>query len=376
MHITLLAQNLEGKDGWSRYARDLSQALSSCGHTVTALVETKSGEVEWCKQITCLLSPLHCLSIPGIILQSWKLWCILRREKTDVIHVICEPYALPLAIIQKKWSVIITIHGSYAVVPFKFSRACRILTQRAFRLAAGIIAVSQFTKNFLKSHEPALFDSARLEEKVSVIHNAIVIGSNIRFIDRPMKGEAKYIIGVGAVKKRKGYVQVMHALASFKKSSGQPFCYDIIGSIDDQKYLAELQAVIVSLGLNEEVRIRGVLSDEELSDAYEHADLFLLLSLAEGTHVEGFVLAFLEAAARGVPCVGPATGGCPEAIDDGKTGYICDPYDCLAVSKAMTEILYKNVIDRKVCRRWAEEHDIQRMIQGIESLYESAQSSH
>lgn len=372
MNILLLAQNLHGKDGWSRYAKDVAYALSLRGDTVTVLVETVAKDIGWCKQIACLRPPLHCLSNRGIIIQLFRLWRALRQCSPDIIHVICEPYALPLGLIPHCRPTVITIHGSYAVIPWKKGLLCRMLMKRACRQARAIISVSHFTKNFLRLHEPTCFSSLQLEKKITVLHNAIAMGEHTRFIDHPEQSAVTSIIGVGAVKKRKGYIEAIRALAVFQEKYAIPFRYDIIGSISDQAYVMELRSLITELHLDNSIRIRGVLSEQELIDSYEHADLFLLLSLAEGMYVEGFVLAFLEAASRGVPCIGPTTGGCPEAIDNGKTGFVCDPHNPVAISDAIHRILAMNAINRTDCRKWAEDHDIQRATDHIVALYEDA----
>ncbi len=87
--------------------------------------------------------------------------------------------------------------------------------------------------------------------------------------------------------------------------------------------------------------------------------------------MEGFVLAFLEANARGIPCIGPNTGGCPEAISEGKSGFICDPKDPNSIAEKMKNI-FEGAIDSKNCREWAEEHDIVLSARTIADLYSAA----
>lgn len=375
MHIAFLVQDIEGKSGWSRYARDLSKAIADQGHTVTVLVESAIPDAHWCRQIVCLRPPLHCLHSLGAIRQAWLLWRCLRKETIDVIHVISEPYAIALVMVPLCTPFLITIHGSYAVIPFTSGCFIRRLTKRAYRCANRIIAVSHFTKKYVHDNEPSFFRSASLEQKIVVVQNAITIDSNTSIINRGTKEEPiKMIIGVGAVKKRKGYVQAVQALAFFKKKYNIPFRYRIIGSSADVLYTEKLQAVIQSFNLQAEVQICGAIEEEELVRAYEEADLFLLLSLAEKPYVEGFVLGFLEAAARGIPCIGPTTGGCPEAIHDGVTGYSRDPYNAEKVADAIAHVLKDDLIDRHACRAWAEAHNIQDTATTIEELYRSAVS--
>jgi phosphatidylinositol alpha-1,6-mannosyltransferase len=67
--------------------------------------------------------------------------------------------------------------------------------------------------------------------------------------------------------------------------------------------------------------------EEELNHYYDAADIYVMISRQEGETVEGFGLAFIEASARGLPVVGGRHGGVPEAIIDGRTGFLVDPLD-------------------------------------------------
>jgi phosphatidylinositol alpha-1,6-mannosyltransferase len=55
--------------------------------------------------------------------------------------------------------------------------------------------------------------------------------------------------------------------------------------------------------------------------------------------VEGFGLVFLEAAACGLPSVGGRSGGIPEAIEEGRTGWLVDPRDPRAIAASIIDLL-------------------------------------
>lgn len=368
MNILFLTESLSGRDGWSRYALDLSKALSEQGHTVSAAVVEKSNSAEWCTQIEGLRPPLHCLSILGCALQYFRLRRILSLVQPDIVHVIAEPYALLMGFLPKRFAFCLTIHGSYAVIPFRAGLFARFATIRAWRKAKTIIAVSKFTKNYVKQNEPTLFDALRLEEKIRVVENAIALQPQQ---PKTTTNTVKRILGVGAVKARKGYLQSIRALAELKKKTSLPFRYDIIGSLADTAYVNELKQECAKLGIGDNVHLRGSLPEEQLREAYASADAFLMLSIFDPPYVEGFVLAFLEAAAAGVPSVGPNTGGCPEAIAEGRSGYVCDPNNAGLVAEKLRNILERGSIDPITCRTWAEEHDCRKAAKKIATLYVS-----
>lgn len=84
----------------------------------------------------------------------------------------------------------------------------------------------------------------------------------------------------------------------------------------------------------EHVRLGTITNDLFLSVAYSAADIFVTTSLAES-----FGLAALEANACGIPVVGFATGGIPDAIEDGNTGYLVEPRDTTALKNRIDHLL-------------------------------------
>ena len=63
-------------------------------------------------------------------------------------------------------------------------------------------------------------------------------------------------------------------------------------------------------GVADAVDFAGFVDDQKLRDAYRDCTLFALPS-----HAEGFGIVFLEAMARGKPCLGAQAGAIPEIID-------------------------------------------------------------
>jgi glycosyltransferase involved in cell wall biosynthesis len=72
----------------------------------------------------------------------------------------------------------------------------------------------------------------------------------------------------------------------------------------------------------------------ELADVFALATVFAL-----PTPREPFGLAFLDAMACGVPCVGTRTGAVPEIVADGATGQLVAPGDAPALAAALSALL-------------------------------------
>jgi phosphatidyl-myo-inositol dimannoside synthase len=104
---------------------------------------------------------------------------------------------------------------------------------------------------------------------------------------------------------------------------------------------------------------------------YGEADLFLMPAKTTLTTFEGFGIVFLEANARGVPCIGPQRSGAAEAIAEGRSGFRVDPRDPLQIAERMHRILDEHAIDPSHCVAWAREHSLEAQLQAVENVYAS-----
>ena len=89
---------------------------------------------------------------------------------------------------------------------------------------------------------------------------------------------------------------------------------------------------------------------------------------------EGLGQALLEAAASGVPVVATRHGGIPEAVEDGRTGYLVPERDAAALAGALDVLLASEALRCSfgdAARRLARERfDLHRQTRGLEQLYE------
>lgn len=85
---------------------------------------------------------------------------------------------------------------------------------------------------------------------------------------------------------------------------------------------------------------------EKLLDEYEQASMFVMPSL-----YEPFGIAFAEAMAHRLPCIGTNVCAMPEIIDHDRTGYIVPPGDPEALARRMLDLL----VDTDRCRKFGEE---------------------
>ena len=106
----------------------------------------------------------------------------------------------------------------------------------------------------------------------------------------------------------------------------------------------------------------------EIVSLYNLADLFVLLSREEPPDVEGFGLVFLEAAACGLPSLGGRSGGIPEAIEEGRSGWLVDPGNTQAIAATIIDLLGSPERLRRAseyCLRTAPERTWERVAERI-----------
>ena len=100
--------------------------------------------------------------------------------------------------------------------------------------------------------------------------------------------------------------------------------YISIGGGEEEKNLIKLSK---ELNLEKEiVFLKNIEFDLKIALISE-SNLFLMPSRIEKKSVEGFGIAFIEAASYGIGSIGGKDGGAPDAISHKKTGLICDGND-------------------------------------------------
>ncbi len=130
---------------------------------------------------------------------------------------------------------------------------------------------------------------------------------------------------------RKGIDKVLEALAHVIKIRND-ILYCVGGAGSD---LPRLKTLVKKYSLEKHVRFLGQVPDGDKGPCYANADVFLMpcRSSESPPDVEGFGIVFLEAGACGTPSLGGASGGVPDAVLDGETGYLVDPEDSMALAE-------------------------------------------
>jgi glycosyltransferase involved in cell wall biosynthesis len=160
--------------------------------------------------------------------------------------------------------------------------------------------------------------------------------------------DAPLVISVGALKPRKGYHVSLRAFGEFQRTHPEAR-YVIVGGGTGLPYHRELLAIIERENIRN-VEFPGLLSSQELDALYRSASLLIMTCQEGGGHFEGFVFVFLEAGAYGLPVIGTRTGGIPDAVSDGHTGFLYAADDVRGMADGMRRLTEDSELARQMGR--------------------------
>jgi len=130
----------------------------------------------------------------------------------------------------------------------------------------------------------------------------------------------KLILSVGRLSRRKGFDQIIRALAKLQVA-GLDVHYAAIGIGEDKEYLDNLAA---ELGVSQRFHSLGHVPLDDLPRWYNACDVFAMPNREIDGDTEGFGMVFIEAAACAKPAIAGQAGGTGAAVVDGVTGYRVD----------------------------------------------------
>lgn len=153
---------------------------------------------------------------------------------------------------------------------------------------------------------------------------------------RLTQGQSVRLVTVGRLHEMKGIEYSIRAVALVAQSYPD-IEYDIVG---DGPLRTHLLSVIRELQMEHKIRLLGWRSQEDVRAIYDRSSLFMLTSVttSEGAkEAQGVVLC--EAQAMGLPVITSASGGIPETVVDGQTGFLVPERDVTAIAAKLKYLL-------------------------------------
>jgi len=160
--------------------------------------------------------------------------------------------------------------------------------------------------------------------------------------DRPV------IVCVSRLVPRKGQDSLIRALPQVRQRIPDAALLLVGGG----PYRSTLEVIAREEGVAEHVHFTGSVPWERLPAHYAAGDVFAMPCRTRrgGLDVEGLGIVYLEASATGLPVVAGDSGGAPDAVLDGETGYVVGGHDRDALVERLVELL----ADQTLAKRFGE----------------------
>lgn len=278
----------------------------------------------------------------GLVLRQWfKLPLVVIAAGNEILDVIEERWPKPLLALQT---------------------------------ADRVIAISRFTASLV---ERAGVDPSRIE----VVHPGY---DATRF--RPLQPDLELrkkvlgsrhrgpvILTIGNLVSRKGHDMTIRALPKVLRAVPDA-TYLVVG---DGPCRQQLQGLANELNLSDSVVWASTCADEDLAKLYALCDVFVMPSREQQRErdVEGFGIVFLEASACAKPVIGGRSGGIPEAVVDGVTGFLVEPSRPEQLADAIINLLANPDLAARLGRqgraRVVEDFTWQQVARRVQGILES-----
>jgi phosphatidylinositol alpha-1,6-mannosyltransferase len=293
-------------------------------------------------------------NLPGII--AWSRRAAILARENDVSFTWCgnlKPPSYVAWTLQKRMGIPygVMLHGTELLQMRKHGSGLRkrVISRALLGSAAVIVTNSEWTRTMTLE----LFDELKIPVPADRVY-AVPLGADL---DRFRAGvssaavRAKYglnggrwMLTVGRLVEHKGQDQVLYALALLREAHPE-LRYAIAGS---GVYGEKLRALADHLGVADRVSFLGHVDDDDLPGLYNVAELYVGASRVAADHVEGFGISLVEASATSLPVIAGREGGMPEAVEEGVTGLLADPYDPASLAAAIEQVLGSRALAQRL----------------------------
>lgn len=273
---------------------------------------------------------------PYTLALASKLVEVARGERLDLVHA---HYAVPHAaaawmardVLGGRLRMVTTLHGT-DITLVGTDPAYLPVTRHAMIRSDVLTAPSEF----LARETHTRFDLSPERTPIEIVPNFVDTESY-----RPIDGVRSRMVelfGPGAahtpvvvhVSNFRPLKRVDRVVEVFARATARRDAFLLL--VGDGPERPRVEAQVAELGLGHRVRLLG--AREEVAPLVREGAVFLLPS-----ETESFGLAALEALSSGVPVVAHATGGLPEVVRDGETGFLVPPGDLDAMTERLMLLL-------------------------------------
>ncbi|GGO16403.1 glycosyltransferase family 4 protein [Micromonospora parathelypteridis] len=226
--------------------------------------------------------------------------------------------------------------------------------------------LGEYTRSRLARVLDGVTELRRLAPGVDVdTYHPTVDGEQVRarlgLTDRPV------VVCVSRLVPRKGQDMLIRALPEIRRRVPDAALLIVGGG----PYRATLEKLARQAGVERDVVFTGSVPSAELPAHYAAGDVYAMpcRTRNRGLDVEGLGIVYLEASATGLPVVAGDSGGAPDAVREGETGYVVRGRDLAQLTDRVARLLADRDLARQlgaagrawVEREWRWEAQAERM---------------
>ena len=175
------------------------------------------------------------------------------------------------------------------------------------------------------------------ESKIIVVHNTVKIPKEIVRYNK----DCFNVVFLGVLIKRKGIHDLLKAISILKeKNVLNQINFKIAGTGEEKLFLENLADTI---DITEYVNFVGWVNDIEKKELIKESQLLVLPS-----YNEGLPMSILEGISFGLPVIATNVGDIPEAVINGKNGFLINPGDIQSLASSLEKIILSGE------KRWKE----------------------
>ncbi len=411
MRILILSDTIppENRGGAGRVAWQLARGLQTAGHDVHVVAATRGAPFEevrdniptyhlhsaYPRRFVAYLS----LYNPQTIEPLRRLY---KRLKPDVvnahnIHVDLSYYALVVA----HRMGFATVFNSHDVMPFAYHRLrhyidpkrCEVPSPEVYRLPRWYnLRENRFRynpfrniiiRNILRQHVDVRISVSQAHRAAleandlppfDVVYNGVELTDyHINESEKEALRQRFDMVGkrvillAGRPTEDKGGRQLLMAFSHVVEQVPSA-CLFVLGPQERLRLLEES----AFQRLADFTRFGGWLDGAALATAFSAVDVVTVPSII----MDSFPTVNLEAMAAGKPLVATCHGGSPEAVIDGQTGYIVNPFDTQQFATALVQLLSDEVLAQRMGEagraRLLEKFTLQHQVQAMLDKYQLA----
>lgn len=249
---------------------------------------------------------------------------IVAKYEIDVLF--SPGYVIPVLALCKH---VVTIHDMlYKRFPSSIELSRRIYWTFFVYLSVlrskKILAVSEFSKNELTKFFP------NSSKKIIVTFESVDNKNFYKDTNLPDNNMSRnYALSVATLSPHKNFEMLLKAIKKIKDEKKIIIPLLLVGNKD--RSTKTLLSMIENLGIQNQVKLIGFVTNDELRSIYSNAALFVLPSI-----YEGFGLPVLEAMACGCPVLCSNAGSLPEV--GGSAAIYFDPFDLNDIAKKLEQL--------------------------------------